>query len=87
MRGVTGHVAGNGLRAVDAGGGGASMVEQAADQHGHPITNHRAHCGGCYARQAVLRQQPVGAGRKIGQAVDERAIHIKTARRGGMMSS
>lgn len=79
---VIGHVAPDRFGGINARGGRSGMDQQAADQNGHAIANHGADLLGCYGWQAVIRQQPVGAGRKIGKAVDQRAVHVKNGKAG-----
>lgn len=79
---VIGHVAPGCFGCINARGGGSGMNQQAADQHRHAIANHGADLFRCYGRQAVMRQKPVGAGRKIGKAVDQRAVHVKNGKTG-----
>lgn len=79
---VVGHVAPGCFGHVNARGGGPCMDQQAADQGCHAIANHGADLFHGYGWQAVMGQKPVGAGRKIGKAVDQRAVHVKNGKAG-----
>lgn len=82
MRGVIGHVPCRGLLGINAGGGRTGMDQQTADKGCNAIANHGADLFGGNGRQAVMGQKPVGAGRQIGEAVDQRAVHIENGEAG-----
>lgn len=82
MGGVIGHVPCRGLVCINAGGGRSRMDQQAPDKGCDAIANHGADLFGGNGWQAMMGQKPVGGGRKIGEAVDQRAIHIENGEAG-----
>ncbi|CUW46765.1 hypothetical protein ATCC53582_00863 [Novacetimonas hansenii] len=83
MWGIVRHVVADGLVRVDIARTVARMRQQAAHQNADAVANHGAQNVGRDGGQAVMAQQATGAGSKVRQAVDQRAVHVENRQAGG----